>query len=174
MLNLPRKCSVTELYSNPYVHFVLFIYLIFNFWNKVFLSFPDWFWIHSVVYTCCERTVQSFFFSLLSSWDYGPVPLGLDINNDLFLDVLSGFNPVKCPRQRGNLFWKWEQSTGGGKFTDCPVLLRVNDCEAHGWVCSFVLLSSRQGCGLWVRDWEAHAKNKGSDLRVTLREYDKL
>lgn len=63
-----------------------FIYLIFNFWNKVFLSFPDWPWIYSVVYTCCEHTVQSFFFSLLSSWDYRPVPLGLGINHD-FLDV---------------------------------------------------------------------------------------
>lgn len=85
--------------------------------------------------------IRPFVFNFPSSWDYRPVPQGLDINNDFFSNVEVDLI-LLSPRHVGTLFWKWERSAGGGKFTGCPPLLRTRDCAASRHVRSSVPLST--------------------------------
>lgn len=101
--------------------------------------------------------IRSFVFNFPSSWDYRPVPQGLDINNDFFSNVEVDLI-LLSPRHVGTLFWKWERSAGGGKFTGCPPLLRTRDCAASRHVSSSVPLSTDT-----VVVFEVGAEPRGDD-----------
>lgn len=79
---------------------------------------------------------------------------------------------VRCPRQCGTLFGKWEQSPSRDKRTDCPNT-GINDCE--GFVGVWVHLccpAADQAVVLEVRYCEASAmEDEGEALGIVARGF---